>query len=351
MSFRTTKPATICGIDDLNELLLAVLPAFIALAKDIIDSHNNALTISHTTLDKSDENFYNEFYSDSFTLNLYLPVTNLTRSAQNQASDEEEVRQKLMLILDELESRFLKRHLLQQLTDFNWRDSAVETYPKLRALRGRLGVDGAADQAALSCVRDVVRLASSSRTKRLNLLKHLKEAIILFAELKSVSAEEDGPPCPVRFETLPFRHIHRHGTTLYNQLRQGWSCSTNSGCYIESHFAHNVQLSLTEHRRFGTAPIRNLTSSTSQASFRVLFPTRKGTYEWQVSQIDVNDHGHEDAERQELMDDLCIAIRDVPRGCRLRIPKPASSSLCTVYCSQILAAVNPGSPLPKEGTA
>jgi hypothetical protein len=242
-------------------------------------------------LDKRDENFYNEFFSDSYTLNLYLPVTNLRRSAQDEASDEEEVRQKLMLILDELESRFLKRRLLQQLTDFNWGDSTVETYPKLRALRRRLSEDGAADQAAVSCVRDVVKLASSSRTKRLNLLKRLKEAIILFADLKSVSADYDGPPCPVRFEAFPSRHIQRQGTTLYSQLRQSWSCSTKSGCYIESHVAHNVQLSLTEHRRFETAPVQTLSSSKSQASFRVLFPTGQNTYKWQDSQIDVKDQG------------------------------------------------------------
>ncbi|KND93691.1 hypothetical protein TOPH_01468, partial [Tolypocladium ophioglossoides CBS 100239] len=319
--FGTAAPAPICDVDDLHELLLAVLPAFATLARDIIDGADDATTALRAVLDKSDPRFYFEFYSSIFALNGIFHVTDLARSAQNHTADEEKIRTTLMLVLDELESRFLSRRRLPILvpTGFSLDNSNDETYPKLRALRRSLPEDGATDQTTINRLRDIVRIASSNPAKRSTLLCRLEQANIFSGPQFACPDNNDGLPCPVRFEAYPSKHVRRLANSLHRLLQQRWSCNTSCGCRVTAHIARKTQLSLTAYRHFETAPVHNQISSASQARFRILFPTGHGAFEWQDSQIHVNDQGREDVEHEELNEDLCGVIRNVARGSRLRM--------------------------------
>lgn len=314
--------AAIYDIDDLRELLLAVLPAFVALAKDIEEGHDDATTALRTALDGSDPpQFYLQFYSGVFILDSTLQTTDPARSARSHASDEEKARKHLMLVLDELESRFLSRRLLplRQATGFILGTSGDETYPKLRALRRHLLKDGASDQTALSHLRAVVRIASSKQAKRSGLLKCVNEAIAFFSGPMQAARDDDGQSCPARFDEYPSKHVGCFAASMYRLLQQGWSCSTSSGCHIASHVARKAQLSLTAYRCFETTPVRRRDSFANSAQFRILFPTDREAFEWQDSWIEVKDQGREDDRQEELRGDLCIVIRNVTRGSRLRM--------------------------------
>lgn len=274
--------APACDIKDIYGLLIAVLPAFTALA----DSTRKRLEASEggtTTLD-----FYLHFNAKMVNLHTVLFVWDPTERVQRLSADEDEVRNNLLRILDELESRFL-----------SWKINEVgsacrrlglerrkETYPKLRALRRILPEDDNPGEELVSTLTAIIRIDNKRAGKRGRLLQNLDQALGFFYSLQPFGAESDSS-CPIRFSDYPLKHVWKFTKTLFEVIQKNWCCQCPSS---PSHVGRKTRLNLTHYQRFETAPTKGQVLRNSRALFRILFPTTSSrNTEWQDTEIAVQD--------------------------------------------------------------
>jgi len=284
--------APVCPLDDLYELVLAVLPPFFGYAKQMIDhgaaqsSHLNT-TILLPAPDADTVSFFTKFYSTAFTIHKILLFFDPT----HPAVDQERTGRNLMCVLDELESRFLLRGRLPALPVlFPSKITTDETYPKLRAFRQSLVEDDPLHDQNVVDLMSRARIASSSAKKRARLLSSLDESLAFFG-LTLAATDEGDVPCPFRFEEYPSRQVIRFASVLHSILREKWCCGTKFGCRIAAHTTRHMQLSLTAYRCFNTAPARDQHSRAGDSyKFQVLFP-KQAAIGWQDSEICVREMG------------------------------------------------------------
>ncbi|KAK5656655.1 hypothetical protein OQA88_4635 [Cercophora sp. LCS_1] len=290
------KPAS--ELDDLYELALAVLPPFSRCAKQMIDG---AAKSPPSAPDRDATAFLEKFYSTTFTIHNIL----LFFDPNHPAVDQERTARNLMLILDELESRFLSRGRLLALFSSNVTDD--ETYPKLRAFRRSFVEDDPLHDQNVDPLMRNARIASSSAKKRSKLLASLNESLTFFG-LALANADEGDTPCPLRFEEYPSRQVVRFASVLHSVLRERWCCGNRFGCRVAAHTSRRMQLSLTAYRCFETAPVRDQNARAGDGyKFQVLFP-KQAAIQWQDSEIRVKEIGVVKIEHEEVGPDLCRAL-------------------------------------------
>jgi hypothetical protein len=271
---------------DIYDLLIAVLPTFIALADDNIPKWPEASESGTAML-----NFYLHFKVKMFNLHAVLCIWDPTEWVQRLSVDEDEVRNNLIRVLDELESRFL-----------SWKSKAAgsacrrlglerrkdETYSKLRALRRILPEDDKISEELVSILTAIIRIDNKSAEKRERLLRNLDEAFSFFYSLQPVGAESD-LSCPIRFSDYPLKHLWKLTERLFDVIQKNWRCQCSSS---PSHVSRKTRLNLTHHQRFETAPTKGQVIPNSRALFRILFPTTNAlNAEWQDTEIAVNNRG------------------------------------------------------------
>ncbi|KAI1453627.1 subtilase [Annulohypoxylon moriforme] len=236
------------------------------------------------------------------------------------SADEDEVRNNLLGVLSELESRFLswksyevglacKRIGLE-------RRKENETFPKLRALRRILPEDYSPDEKFVDALTIIIRIDNKRVDKRERLLQNLDRALGFFFSFQPFGADFDSS-CPIRFSDYPWKHLWKLTKTLFNVIEKNWACQ----CSISpSHANRKTRLNLTHHQRFETAPTPGQVLSNSKALFRILFPTANSREtEWQDTEISVKNRDYERAEHVEVEQGLCRVIRDVKAGIRPRM--------------------------------
>ncbi|KAI0543459.1 subtilase [Xylaria curta] len=306
------RAAPVCDTENIYHLLIAVLPTFIALA-DNMWKYLDASKGSTTMLD-----FYLNFKCRLFNLHAVLHVWDPTDLVQRRSIDEDEVRDNLFGVLNELEARFLswkiaevasacKRLGLERRKD--------ETYPKLRALRGILREREKICEELMSTFTVVIRVYNKSVGKREQLLQNLDQAIDFFHNLLPAGAESDSS-CPMRFSNYPMKHLWKFTRTLFNVIQKNWHCQCPSSL---SHVDRKTRLNLTYDQHFEIAPTKGHVIPKSSASFRILFPTNSRDTEWQETEVAVKHQDRELAEHVKVEYGLCRVIQGVKTGIRPRM--------------------------------
>ncbi|KAI1739866.1 subtilase [Xylaria scruposa] len=289
--------------ENIYHLLIAVLPTFIALAEDT---------------GKDDETgFCLDFRSKLFNLHAVLHFWNPTELVQRLSKDEDEVRNNLLRVLDELESRFLSWKSIEAALAgkrLGLGCKKDETYPKLRTLRGILGQREDCEEL-MSTLTNIIRIYNKNVKKRQQLLKNLDQACNFFYSLLPAEAESDSS-CPMRFSDYPMKHLRELTKILFNVIQKNWLCQRPS---CPSHNGRKTRLNLTHHQHFGIAPTQKYTIPDNRATFRILFPTNSDEAEWQDTEIAIKHQDLEFASHSKVEDGLCRVIQGAKPGIRPRM--------------------------------
>ncbi|KAI0881978.1 subtilase [Annulohypoxylon maeteangense] len=300
--------------EDLYDLLVAVLPTFAALADNVLKQ------LEASNSDLTTQTFHLHFKAKMVNLYAVLFTWDPTEHVQRLSADEDEVRNNLLGVLSELESRFLswksndiglacKRMGLE-------RKKEDETYLKLRALRRILPEDCNPDEKLVGTLTTIIRIDNKRADKRERLLQTLDRAFGFFFSLQPFGTESDSS-CPIRFSDYPWKHLWKLTKTLFNVVEKNWSCQCSISPY---HADRKARLNLTHYQRFETAPTPGQVLSNSKALFRVLFPTANSRdTEWQDTEISVKNRDSERAEHIEVENGLCRVIQGVKAGIRPRM--------------------------------
>lgn len=281
---------TICSIEDIYDLLVAVLPIFIALAE-----------INHSLLETTEnsealKNFYTQFIAGAFNLHSALHTWGPFETLQKLSilKYEKEARNELSRVLCELETRFLswngeKAKVCRSLG----LERKDKTYPKLRALRRILSEEDSLDEDSVNALTAIIRIDNKSSSKRNQLLHSLQSASSFLYDLQPYSIENSSS-CTIRFTDYPFQHVKGFTTMLFEVLSKNWPCrcpgnSHLSQCPVASHISRKTRLNLTQHQRFEIVPRYGQKFSRSKALFRILFPTGLRHIEWQDTDIIIHD--------------------------------------------------------------
>ena len=279
--------APVCTTEELCSLLVAVLPTFIAIAEktrnnlsDAFDSEGNPT---------GPLRFYIHFNTDVFNLNAVLVKWDPTEVVQSLLTDETELQQHLIGILNELENRFVSfnRAAAPALRQLGFKRKNDETYPKLRGLRRILPEGDTLSEDFLEKVNTIMRIHNKREEKQRRLLSTLGEALKFFYNMQPLSGESD-PLCPIRFTDYPLRNMWKLTTKLFGAIQRNWSCQCRGSA---SHIGRKTRLNLTQHQRFETAPVRGQDPLRRSARFRILFPTSAPHVDWQDTEIAVDGRG------------------------------------------------------------
>lgn len=281
-------PASVCSIEDTYELLVAVLPTFIALAE------TNYSLLEVTENNEALKSFYIGFKADAFNLHSALHIWGAFETLQKLSTDEceDEIRNELSRVLHELENRFLSWSKNARVCKtLGLQRKEGETYPKLRALERLIPDDDRLDEDFVTALTAIIRIGNSSSSKRNQLLHSLQSASSFLYDLQP-SSTEDGSSCTTRFTDYPLQHLKGLTKTLFDVLSKNWpwpcQCLGTSHlpqCPVATHINRKTRLNLTQHQRFETAPRHGQSLSRSKALFRILFPTDMPNDQWQDTEI------------------------------------------------------------------
>ncbi|KAK1254162.1 hypothetical protein MKX08_008157 [Trichoderma sp. CBMAI-0020] len=313
-------PAPVCSIEDIYELLVAVLPTFIALAEinySLLEAAENSEAL---------RSFYIDFKAKAYNLHSALHIWGPFETLQ-RLSAEDEIRDELSRVLHELETRFLS---------WNSKNARVcrrlglqrkegEAYPKLRALRRILPDDDRLDEESVTALTAIVRIDNNRAAKQKQLLRSLQSASSFLYDLQP-SSIEDGSSCTTRFTDYPLQHIKGLTKTLFEVLSKNWpwpchclGASHLPQCPVASHVNRKTRLNLTQHQRFETAPRHGQSLSRTKALFRILFPTDMPSEHWQDTEIVIHSRESVYADSREVTHGVYEIIRDVRTGIRPRM--------------------------------
>ncbi|KAI5925584.1 subtilase [Camillea tinctor] len=294
--------------DTIYDLLIAVLPAFTALA-------TRQKELERSGSDKTLYNFYLNFEAKSYILNDVLSHWELIERAQKLPADNEELRSNLLRVLDELESCFLSRKKVSKAYNELKFKIERENYPKLCALRRILPEDDHCEEFA-STLTNIIRIDSKRPDKRENLLYILDQAFAFICSLGPIGPESD-PACQIRFWDYPLKHLWEINKTLFNVIQKSWFCQCTTN---KAHVDRKARLNLTHHQRFQTTRTKEQDISNSGTLLRILFPTNSPSKtEWQDIEIAVKDKGHERDRHEKADRGLCMIMQEVIKGTRPRM--------------------------------
>ncbi|CEJ93523.1 hypothetical protein VHEMI09104 [[Torrubiella] hemipterigena] len=299
--FTESKPAH--NTDDLTNLLVAVLPTFIGVAKrawDQIPDRQEGEPIEIVTR----RDFYQNFYAKAFSLFALLSRHDIDPGN----SDTTSLSNLLLKLLDMLENAFI-----------SWKDpSAIvvcsqlgldrrptDLYPKLYALWRIVPDDGIeVNESVAKSLGIIIQVYSRKAEKRRNILNNL---VALFSHLDSAQSylDQQNSECPLRFDNYPIKNLRRFLATLFLVLEKSWRCK----CESIAHSSRAIKLNLTQHRRFETRPLDGQHVLQNKALFRVMFPTSFGPPRWQNTDITVK-HIDERGKHEEVKDNLCRIIEE-----------------------------------------
>lgn len=283
-----------CDTEDIFALLVAVLPVFTAVA-----TKNSQDLLEASCPGNQLGGFYASFRAVTHILYVNLVRWDPADFVERFSDEGDQVKRNLARVLDELENRFLSAkgvETARALKCLGFTRAQEETYPKLRALRRTLPEDDALAEGGygygygyggdyLDNVDRIMRIHNSSGKKRDQLLANLVKAYEYFVELQSLDeAFNSHSPCPVVYLDYPLKHVRSLTTTLFQVLQENWNCQCGSAFHVN----RKTRFNLTQHQRFETTPTRRQNSSTSEACFRILFPTSSQELEWQDADVSVN---------------------------------------------------------------
>lgn len=277
--FTESKPAH--NTDYLTNLLAAVLPTFIVVAKracDEVPDRQEGESIEIVT--KRD--FYQNFYAKAFCLSAVLSRHDIDPGASDTASLD-----KLLLkLLDTLENAFISwkdPNAIAVCNQLGLDRRQTDLYPKLYALWRIVPDDGSeVNEPVAKNLGIIIQLYSRKADKRRNTLNNL---VALFSHLDSAQycVDQQNSECPLRFDNYPIKNLRRFLATLFLVLEKSWRCK----CDSVAHSSRAIKLNLTHHRRFETAPLDGQHMMQNKALFRVMFPTSFGPPRWQNTDITV----------------------------------------------------------------
>ncbi|KAI1173274.1 subtilase [Nemania sp. FL0916] len=294
-------------IGHLYNILIAILPAFVALAdhrlKEIPERDCKMLE------------FYLDFKTKIFNLYAIFCIWDLTEWVPDDPEDRYEIQEKLDRFLYELESRFLSRQV--KVVNVAWADLKLEykdneKYPKANALVRILPDNDRISEDLVIGLARIIRVESVSSTKREKFLETLHVELVFFDNLLPAEAEPN-PICPIKFSDYPSSHLRKLASTLFDVIQKNWQCQCHSGKFS---VGRKTRWNLTEHQQFETAPaIGQDTSKSSKTSaiFRILFPVGNSPYkiEWQDTDISVEGRSYGGSGLDKVDYDFCRIIREV----------------------------------------
>ncbi|KAJ4123171.1 hypothetical protein NW768_009699 [Fusarium equiseti] len=298
-----------CETGDICALLTAVLPVFEAITERIRSNLSDASAAGE---------FYRDFYVAIFSLLAVLVKWDPAEDVQRPQEDQSDLKTNIMKVLDQLENVFISS---KKSEGARWAMKRLgferknETYPKLRALKRVLPHDRAMNEDFLDDIDRIIRVYKSKSHDRAKMLDTLQQALGFLWSMHPSNLETD-LSCPIRWEDYPLRRVWKFAKRLFDVVQKNWSCQC---CGSTSHVSRKTRLNLTHHQRFETVSPAGQVLLSSDAHWRVLFPTTSRAAEWQDTEITVT-------ERDRLMDEhvrpqngVCGIIQGVKAGIRPRM--------------------------------
>lgn len=284
--------------EDIYDLLLAVLPTFMAIAvREQRDSHDTSINTEKST--RNTDKFYPRFISVILALHsiLFAHRDTIEESIERYLTEEAKVQENLVNVLNELEYRFVSQSVSRsgesaglafKRIGFQRREDD-ETYPKLRALRRTLPEDDPLGEDFLKDLDHIIRIRSTQSKKRRELLDNLQKAqdfFNFFLDLMPTTSGSDSS-CPISFSHYPLVHVRNLTKILFDTIESNWCLCQGPGSTL--HASRKTRLHLTKHQRFGTVPSGGSVLPKSKVHFQVLFSTNPSDVNWQSAEITVTD--------------------------------------------------------------
>lgn len=271
--------------EELTDLLAAVLPAFVAVAKDRLDSLPDEDECKKVTT-ASARDLHRRFQQGAENLRAQLQTSNL----DTICAPTDELKAVLLRVLLSLENSFTpwsKPKYAAVCLKLGLDRNEGELFPKLHALLRVLPDDDEVDDAMLPLLEKIVRPYSCRDSRWENLIYDFYQAFDLLDKIQPHDSYALSP-CPRHFSYYPVKDVWKFSKKLFSVLEKCWECK----CNTHRHLNRSMKLNLTQHQRFETAPVHGNLVPQRRAQFRILFPTKVGSLRWQDADIAVTERAY-----------------------------------------------------------
>lgn len=269
-------------VEKLTDLLAAVLPTFIAIARDRLNSlPDEDECKSKSTASARD--LHCRFQQGAENLRAQLRTSDL----DSVCTPLDELKPVLLRVLFSLENSFTswsKPKYAALCGKLGMERNDAELFPKLHALLRVLPDDDEVDGSMLVLLEQVVRPYSSRDARWENIIYDFYLAFDLLDEIQPHDSYALSP-CPRHFSYYPVKDVWKFSKTLFSVLEKCWECK----CNTHQHLNRAMKLNLTQHQRFETAPVNGKLLPQRKAQFRIMFPTKSGSLRWQDADIAVTE--------------------------------------------------------------